>query len=53
MQQVQTVGGATIVIKPTPINIDALKIWIQSLEDAGIHLVPVSALAELSVSSAP
>lgn len=41
-------GGAIVTLKPTPANIKALKAWIASVQERGIELVPVSAIAGLS-----
>jgi polysaccharide deacetylase 2 family uncharacterized protein YibQ len=49
--KLKTVGGAAVVVIPTPGNIGALKDWLQSLEQSGVNLVPVSALAALSVKN--
>lgn len=44
----ETQGGMTILIKPTPKNLKDLKTWISKLERENIQIVPVSALAALA-----
>lgn len=44
----ETQGGMTVLIKPTPKNLKDLKTWLSKLERENIQIVPVSALAALA-----
>lgn len=45
VNQIQDIGGSVVVVRPSPNNISALKKWLATLQDEGVQIVPVSALA--------
>lgn len=46
LEDIETLGGAVVVVRPSPRNIPALKRWLESLQKRGIEIVPVSAVAQ-------
>lgn len=47
---IKSTGGSIVVLRPTPKNIMELREGINTLENAGVNIVPVSALAAITVS---
>lgn len=47
--QIQSIGGAVVTVEPSLQNIAALQNWFSQLEAKGVQIVPVSAIAALSV----
>ena len=43
----QELGAAVAVAQPYPVTLERLRVWLQSLEDKGIALAPVSAVVNL------
>ena len=45
----QEVGAAVAVAQPYPVSLERLREWIQTLDEKGIALAPVSAVVNLQV----